>query len=217
MPMRSFRTSFQTIAILACTLLSIWCAPMSAQQPAAGSKPASPAASTAAAADTQTLPDQEFVHKQFGTEFTLLPQFPAMVADLDGDGVADLVLAATAKNPMLDEGNMNYKGIDPYYEFFGYGNPKITTGFGTEDPTRKGEVLLIIHGAGPDAWRSATPKAKFVVVNLPYKLISVRRVRIGKKTLMAITALEFGGTQDTSAVFWNGKKYKYQPLGSALE
>ena len=215
MPMRSFRTSFQTIAI-SVTLFSILCAAMSAQQPASASKPASASANTSAA-DAQTPPDQEFVNKQFGTEFTLLPQFPAMVADLDGDGVADLVLAATARNPMLDEGNMNYKGIDPYYEFFGYGNPKITTGFGTEDPTRKGEVLLIIHGAGPDAWRAATPKAKFVVVNLPYKLISVRRVRIGKKTLMAITALEFGGTEDTSAIFWNGKKYKYQPLGSALE
>jgi len=169
--------------------------------------------------------DDKFVKDHFGDQFTLLPGFPGMVADMDGDGVEDLVLAARAKSPMLDEGAFNFKVLDPYNSFFGYGDPHITAGFGADDPTRKGEVLLVIHGAGSDAWHAAQPKAKFVLINLPYKTVSLRRVMINKKAVMAIAVEEYGALQTTAAIFWDGnpkKKnksgtYKYEPLGASME
>lgn len=167
--------------------------------------------------------DDKFVHDHFGKEFTLIPEFPAMVADLNGDGIEDLVLAARAKSPMLDEGGFNYKVIDPYHAFFGFGDPKVTSAFAAEDPTRKSEVLLVIHGAGSDAWRAEQPKAKFVLINIPFKAVSLRRIKVGKKPVMAIGVEESGGTLMAAAVLWDGNpkkntgSYKYEPLGAALE
>jgi hypothetical protein len=38
-----------------------------------------------------------------------------------------------------------------------------------------------------------------------------------KKTVMGIFAEETGGDQATSVVYWDGKRYKYTPLGSSME
>jgi hypothetical protein len=201
---RAFR-SFLAILLLTGFLLT------------AGAQQAPPATTPNATA----LPgvDDNFVKQRFGTEFTLKPAFPPITGDIDGDGVEDLILVAQARNPMLDEGGFSYSVQDPYHAFFGFGDPKITSGFASEDPERKGFVLLIIHGAGADAWRSATPKAKFVLINIPFKeILGLRRVMIKKKVTMAIGIAEYGGTQTTSAIFWDGKKkYKYEPLGSAMD
>src|SRR5258708_26657928 len=119
--------------------------------------------------------DNEFVQQQFGKEFTMLPELAAVFGDLDGDGVEDIVMAARCKNPMLDEAQHNYKVMDPYYDFYGYGDPRVTTTFKEPDPARRGLAVLIFYGAGPDAWRSGTPKAKYVILTLPYRAISVRK------------------------------------------
>ena len=163
--------------------------------------------------------DNEFVQQQFGNQFTLLPEIGAAFGDLDGDGVEDVVIAARCKNPMLDQGDHNYTVIDPYYEFFGYGNPKITTTFSEGVPERRGLVVLIIHGAGPDAWRSATPKAKYVIVNLPYRAISIRKLQLRKATVEAIYVEEAGDFGTSSAVFFEGKKlrYRYVPMGGDMQ
>ncbi|HYL10402.1 MAG TPA: hypothetical protein VEU31_06665 [Candidatus Acidoferrales bacterium] len=175
----------------------------------------------AKAPSVATLPgvDDAFVKKCFGTEFTLKTEFAPITGDMDGDGVEDLVLIAQARNPMLDEGGFGYIVQDPYHSYFGFGDPKITSGFGSEDPDRKGFVLLIIHGTGEEAWRAATPKAKFVLINIPFKeILGLRRVRIKKKVVPAIGVAEYGGTETTSAIYWDGKKkYKYEPLGSAMD
>jgi len=118
---------------------------------------------------------------------------------------------------MQDEAENSYQVIDPFNAFFGYGNPAITTQFSTEDPQRRGYSLLIIHGAGPDAWRSAKPKAKFMVVNLPFNQVIVKKLVMKKKTVMAIYVEESGGAAMMSVLFWDGKKYRYQPMGSTLE
>ncbi|PYX74695.1 MAG: hypothetical protein DMG72_09205 [Acidobacteria bacterium] len=159
----------------------------------------------------------EFVKKRFGSEFTFMPSFAPLTADLDGDGVEDVVIAARCKNPLMDQAEHSYKVLDPYDSFYGFGDPKITTQFGAEDPQYRGLVLLIIHGAGTEAWRSETPKSKFVIINLPYKQLSVRKLMIRKKPVMAIYAEEASAGGATSVIFFDGKKYKYQPMGSSME
>ena len=161
--------------------------------------------------------DDDFVQKQFGATCKLMPGPPQLVADLDGDGVEDLVLSGHCTNPLLDQAEDNFTVIDPYNAFFGYSNTKITSQFASEDPLARGLVLLIIHGSGPDAWRAAIPKAKFVIINLPFKQITLRKLAVKKKTVTAIYAEESGADKMTSATFWDGKKYRYEPLGSGME
>jgi hypothetical protein len=181
---------------LSCTL--------AAQQP--GHSPAS------------TIVDNDFVQKQFGSTCSLVG-LPSFKADLDGDGVEDIVIPARCTNPMMDQAEDNFAVIDPYNSFFGYGNPKVTTQFASEEPDRRGYSLLIIHGAGPDAWHAETPKAKFIVLNLPFRQITVKKMTVkkNKKAVMGIFIEETGGDQATSVTFWDGKKYRYQPLGASME
>jgi len=141
-----------------------------------------------------------------------------MVADLNGDGVDDVVIVARCKNALIDQGERNYQVIDPMDSFFGYGNPAITTSFAPDDPKLRGVSLLVIHGAGTDAWRSASPLAKFVIINLPVKTFAVKRIKVKRKKFAnAIFVEEATSDQMTSAIFWDGKKYRYEPLGSSTE
>jgi hypothetical protein len=166
--------------------------------------------------------DNEFVQREFGREFTLIPEFGVMTGDLDGDGVEDAVIAARCRNPLIDAAQHNYMVLDPYMTFYGYGDPRVTLSFGDEDPGRRGLVVLIIHGAGPDAWRAAAPKAKYVIINLPYKELSVRKFNVGKnpkkmKQQLAIYAEESNEEKESSAVYFDGKTYKYSPMGASME
>lgn len=176
---------------------------LAAQEPA---KPPAPA------------PDEQFIHKQFGASCSLNPAVAAITADLNGDGVEDVVIPARCKDPMMDAGDHQYVVLDPYNAFYGFGDPKITTQFATADPSNRDLVLLIIHGAGAQAWRADVPKEKFLILNLPYKQIQVKRLTVKKKkTVMAIYSIESGQDQMTSAIFWDGKKYRYQPMGSSMQ
>ena len=161
--------------------------------------------------------DNEFVQQQFGNQFTLVPEVGAAFGDLDGDGVEDVVIAARCKNPMLDQAERNYTVMDPYYEYFGYGDPRLTTTFSEGDPAHRGLVVLIIHGAGTDGWRSATPKAKYVIVNLPYRTLSVRKFKLKKRTVEAIYVEEAGDFGASSAVFFDGRKFRYVPMGGDMQ
>jgi hypothetical protein len=183
--------------------------PLLAQQTSSSSSASSSSASSAV--------DNDFIQKQFGSTCTLVAGPPQMKADMDGDGIEDLIVAAHCTNALTDQAEKNFMVIDPYNSFYGYGNTRITTQFSSEDPATRGMVLLVIHGAGPEAWRAATPKAKFVIINLPFKQIAVKKLTVKKKTLMAIYADETGGDHMTSAIFWDGKKYRYQPIGASME
>jgi len=171
-------------------------------------------------ASTQQAPElsvnNDFVQKEFGANCSVIG-LPPLQADLNGDGIVDIVIPARCTSPMMDEAEQNYLVVDPYNAFFGYGNPRITTQFSTEDPQRRGFSLLIIHGAGVDAWHSVSPKAKFMIVNLPFKNIYVKRMVVKKKARLAIFVDETGGDAMTSALFWDGKKYRYEPMGSSME
>src|SRR5512143_1788088 len=120
--------------------------------------------------DAPTPKDKEFVSLQFGTDFVLLDKFPMFAADLDGDGAEDAVFVATRKdNPLLDEEKFHYKVIDPYDEYFGWGDPRVTTSFNAHDP-EQAKYILIVHD-----WHAATPKSKLVVLNLPFEKLDIGR------------------------------------------
>ena len=160
----------------------------------------------------------DYVHKEFGDNCSLLPGAGQFVGDLDGDGIDDLVVAARCKNPMADQGEYGFRVSDPLDSDFGYGNVKVTSGFISEEPDRKDVVLLIVHGVGPEAWRSGKEKPKFLLINLPFTSLTVKRLALRKRTVLGVYMVEEGeGEQMSSVVFWDGKKYRYQSLGSAME
>ncbi len=160
----------------------------------------------------------EYIHKEFGDNCALLGGPAQFVGDLDGDGIDDLVVAGRCKNPMADQAEYGFRVIDPYNSFMGFGDVKVTSTFASDEPERKGVCLLIVHGVGAEAWRSDKPKTKFLLINLPFKTLAVKRLALKKKTVLGIYMEEKGeGEQTSSVVFWDGKKYRYQILGSDLE
>ena len=169
-------------------------------------------------AATDTPAPAELVAKEFGAGFTVVANQPVLTGDFDGDGTEDIVIVATGKNPMADSAGHDYKVIDPYNSYFGFGDPKITTGFVNltgNDP----RFLLVVHN-----WKSATPTAhapkpgaplarlKFVIINLPFEKLSTGSFKVKKKVVAAITAEESGGV--AAAVYWDGKNYKWQAYGA---
>jgi hypothetical protein len=160
--------------------------------------------------------DNDFVKKQFGSSCALIGM-PPLVGDLNGDGIDDVVIPARCKNPMSDQTEDNFTVMDPYYTFFGYGNPKVTSAFSGDVPTDRGLALLVIHGSGAETWNSPTPSGKFVIVNLPFKQVTVKKLMVKKKKVMAIYLEETGADQMTSALYWDGKKYHYEPMGASME
>ncbi len=160
----------------------------------------------------------ELIHKQFGDNCSLLAGAPQFVADMDDDGIDDLVVAAKCKNPMADKDEYSFVVADPFDNSLGFGDVKVTSTFASDEPERRGISLLVIHGADKDAWRAEKPKAKFLLINLPFKTLTVKRLTQKKKTILGIYMEEKGEGDDTSSVvFWDGKKYRYQQLGSTLE
>ncbi|HZR30803.1 MAG TPA: hypothetical protein VFA76_02990 [Terriglobales bacterium] len=158
---------------------------------------------------------KKLVRAQFGSGYTLSTPLDPMIGDFNGDGIPDLVLVAHASNPLVNSVGFNYKVIDPYYAFYGFGDPKVTMNFDASDPRNRGLVLLIIHGAANDAWKAPTPKAKFVIINVPFVKVSLSKTLLHKKPISAIAAQEVD--TNSSVIFWTGKSYQYHPFGGAME
>lgn len=159
----------------------------------------------------------QLVQQQFGPAFTLPEKFPTpmVTGDFDADGVEDLVLVANGTDPLPDSYQYKYQIADPYNAFFGFGNPRQTASMGHLDP-RQNHPLLIIFGAGTDAWRATTPKAKFVLINVPFDSIALGRmlVKKNKPPIFVIKAVEARLME--SAVFWDAKKkrWRWEPQDS---
>ena len=144
----------------------------------------------------------EFISLNFGPEFSIIEKYPVLTGDLDGDGTEDAVFVLTRKgNPLVDEAEFHYKVIDPYDEYFGWGDPKVTMQFNAHDPQQV-KYIAVVHN-----WRASTPKAKFLVINLPFEKLSITRIPLKKRNATAIAAEELGGL--TSAIYWDGRKYKW--------
>jgi hypothetical protein len=150
------------------------------------------------------------VKAQFGDTFTLPAKFsnPVISADFDGDGVQDLAIVANSKEPLPDSYSFKYDVADPYHAYFGFGDPRMTSSF-SADPEHSHHIL-VIFGSGKDAWHAATPKAKFVLINVPFDSVEVGRMLISKKKppIFVIKALE--AQVMNSAIFWDGKKKRWR-------
>ncbi|MGZ4896659.1 MAG: hypothetical protein ACXVJ0_09345 [Candidatus Angelobacter sp.] len=150
------------------------------------------------------------VKQQFGDTFAIPAKFstPVITADFDGDGVEDVAIVANSKDPLPDSFAFKYEIADPYHAYFGFGNPKLTSTF-RADPEHS-HHLLVIFGNGKEAWHAATPKGKFVLVNVPFDTLEVGRMLISKKKppIFVIKALE-AQVMD-SAVWWEAKKKRWR-------
>ncbi len=183
----------------------------------AGDKKQPPPPPAHAKAPSPAVTD-EYVHKEFGDNCSLLAGPPQFVGDLDGDGVDDLIVVARCKNPLADQAEYGFLVADPYNSFMGFGQVKVTSTFASDVPERKGVSLLIVHGVGTEAWRSDKTKPKFLLINLPFQTLTVKRLALKKRTVLGIYMEEKGeGEATSSVIFWDGKKYRYQILGSDLE
>lgn len=177
-----------------------------AQSPQTSPPPA--AATPSSGIDTAQI--AAIVKQQFGDTFTLPAKFPTplITADFDGDGVEDVAIVANSKDPMPDSYAFKYEIADPYHAYFGFGNPKYTSSF-RADPEHN-HHLLVIFGNGKEGWHAATPKNKFVLVNVPFDKLEVGRMLLNKKKppIFVIKALE-SEVMD-SAVWWEAKKKRWR-------
>ena len=122
--------------------------------------------------------------------------------------VEDVAIVADSKDPLPDSFAFKYEVADPYHAYFGFGNPKITSTF-SADPGHT-HHFLVIFGSGKEAWHAATPKAKFVLINVPFDTFEVGRMLISKKKppIFVIKAVE-SQIMDSS-VWWETKKKRWR-------
>ena len=184
-----------------------------AQENPSNSKSQSPPAKPSA---EQVEQAKDVIHRQFGEGFMLVANAEASIltGDFDGDGIEDAAFVATSKKlPHVDTA-AGYRMIDPYDDFFGFGNPHVTIRFNGTEPDRA-RYLLIVHGSGAEAWQSSSPKSKYVIINLPFDSLEVTEFIWKKKKKKPITGIEATETSMMSSMlFWDGKKYRWEPTGA---
>jgi hypothetical protein len=229
--MRSFRLPLLLVVFLSSFVVIAYSQSLPAQTPPTSLAPVATSSATAA----HVPPDlADIVAKQFGPDFEIvmqppfskivgattmerdkLPWTPFFTGDLDGDGVEDAIIVARNKNALIGADAYQYKVLDPYNSYWGYGNAQVTVTFNANDPIHN-MLLLIIHGAGAEGWRAATPKSKFVLMNIPFEQVSITRAltKMKKKKRTEIAAIRVEESDTISSlIFWDGKKYKYVPGG----
>jgi hypothetical protein len=104
--------------------------------------------------------------------------------------------------------------VDPYHAYFGAGDIRIARMFTATDMKSEHE-LAIIHGSGADGWHASEPKAKYLVINLPFDTLSTVTImppKKNKKHLAPMTGIRAEEDRIMASVLvWNGKKYRWVP------
>src|SRR6266700_2605737 len=158
------------------------------------------------------------VKQQFGSTFSVVTKLTTsfIVADFDSDGVEDVAIVADSKDPLPDSYDFKYEVSDPYNSYFGYGNPRVTAAFNSSERLRN-HSLLVILGVGKDSWRTATPKAKYVLVNVPFDTVEAGRMLTRKKNKPPIFVIKAIESQLMDSAVWfdvKKKKWHWEPGGS---
>lgn len=216
--MRAVRVSLLVVSLIVLMLLPAPGARVGAQE----------APPQAAAAAPVVVPPEitEVVQKQFGSCFQVAaerssikvhylhpppeePWVPYFIADLDSDGVNDLIVIARCNNPLANQADFDYTVVDPYYAANGYGDPKITAKFNSGDPARNNLVLVLL-GAGAEGWKAEKPRGKWVLINLPFDRLVPGHIEIKKGHKMAALSLQENDEGGSSVVYYDGKHWKWR-------
>jgi hypothetical protein len=189
---------------------------LSAQEPSSAPKASAEVVASAPALSTETL--QTLVNQQFDPQYKVDASFstPYLLGDFDGDGVQDIaIVVKTDRLPAtVQMAGLSYYIIDPYHAYFGAGDIRIARMFTASDMKSERELALL-HGSGADTWHAAQPKAKYLVINLPFDTLSTITImppKRNKKHLGPMTGIR--AEEDrimASMLVWNGKKYRWVP------
>jgi hypothetical protein len=165
-----------------------------------------------APAPAKTADLQAIISAQFGPQFALMPEFPVLTGDFNGDGVEDVLFVASLHGGLQAE-SKQFKVLDPSSSYFGLGDPKITSQFASKYPGGK-RYLLILHGSGKEAWHAKELTERFVLINFAFDRLSVGHIMRKKKIIDDIGVEETGILN--SFIYWSGRKYEWQPGASEL-
>jgi hypothetical protein len=147
-----------------------------------------------------------YVASQFGPSFKIDPKVPPMFGDLDGDGNEDLVLVARSSTPLLSQGLFGFKVADPYDSYFGTGDPRITAQF-TLHFDGSSRCFLIVFGWRLPPQSKSRQTSKFVLINTPFESASMVDLRLKKKKIQAIDAID--RTSLHALLFWDGRRWRW--------
>jgi len=151
-----------------------------------------------------------YLAQQFGASFKLDPKIAPMYGDLNGDGVEDIVLVATSSTPLLSKEQFSFKVEDPYDGYFGTGDTRITTQFSLHFDGSSRCILIVFGWRLPPVEKSKVIN-KFVLINTPFESTSIVNLRLKKKNLQAVEAID--RTSLHSLVFWDGKHWHWRAQG----
>jgi hypothetical protein len=168
-------------------------------------QPAAPSAAAAPLADPAA-----YLASQFGPSFKLDPKVPPMFGDLDGDGKEDLVLVGTSSTPLMSQEQFSFKVEDPYDAYFGTGNPKITSQF-TLHFDGSSRCFLIVFGWRLPPAQKSKKISKFVLINTPFESASIVNLRLKKKNVQAIEAIDHSTLH--ALLVWDGKRWRWVAQG----
>ncbi len=151
-----------------------------------------------------------YLARQFGPTFKLDAKVPPMFGDFDGDGNEDVVLIGTSGAPLQSQEEFGFKVADPYDAYYGTGDPHITSQFALHFDGSARDILIVFGWRLPQPTRSKRI-TKFVLINTPFESASIVNLRLKKKNLQAIEAID--RTTLHSLIFWDGRRWHWSAQG----
>jgi hypothetical protein len=151
-----------------------------------------------------------YLARQFGPTFKLDPKVQPMFGDLDGDGNEDVVLIGSSSAPLQSQAEFGFKVADPYDSYFGTGDTRITSQF-TLHFDGSSRAILIVFGWRLPPQAKSKKTTKFVLINTPFESTSLVNLRLKKKNIQAIEAIDRSTLH--SLIFWDGRRWHWSAQG----